>query len=129
MTDAAERFPGFLLQNCLARWEFVPVALTWYYKKERFVISRRGWLWYTFMTVERQAMSELGPMNDEAVARSVMYLAGAVLLIAVFAVVGLLLNAELGEQAKLKAQAEQSVVVQTTSPLTSTGWFWRRHNG
>ena len=81
------------------------------------------------MTFERKVMSELGPMDDEAVARSVMYLAGAVLLIAVFAVVGLLLNAELGEQATLKAQAEQSVVVQTTSPLTSTGWFWRRHNG
>ena len=77
------------------------------------------------MTFERQVMSELRPMDDEAVARSVMYLAGAVLLIVVFAVVGLLLNAELGEQAKLKAQAEQSVVVQTTSK----GGFWRRHAG
>jgi len=68
-------------------------------------------------------------MQDEAVARSVMYLVAALLVIVMFSLVGIFLQAELSEQAKLKAQHDQPVMVQSTPPTQSSRSprrFWGR---
>jgi|TARA_B100001939_G_scaffold267270_1_gene234699 hypothetical protein len=65
-------------------------------------------------------------MQDEAVARSVMYLVAAVLLIVMFSLVGIFLQAELNEQAKLKAQNEGPIMVHSTPKPQSPRGFWGR---
>ena len=65
-------------------------------------------------------------MQDEAVARSVMYLVAAVLVIVMFSLVGIFLQAELNEQAKLKAQNEGPVMVHSTPTPQSPRGFWGR---
>ena len=67
-------------------------------------------------------------MQDEAIARSVMHLVAALLVIVMFSLVGIFLQAELNEQAKLKAQNDQPIVVESSPPHQSNRHFWRRFN-
>ena len=67
-------------------------------------------------------------MQDEAVARSVMYLIAALLVIVMFSLVGIFLQAELNEQAKLQAQNDQPIMVEPTPPPQAQRHFWGRSN-
>ena len=66
--------------------------------------------------------------QDLAVARSLVYLVGAVLLIVMFAVVSLFLEAELKQQQALRSAAERPSEVRVTSPTsdgpTKKPWPW-----
>jgi len=65
-------------------------------------------------------------MQDEAIARSVMHLVAALLMIIMFSLVGIFLRAELSTQAKLKAQNELPISVESTPPPQSKRHFWGR---
>jgi hypothetical protein len=65
-------------------------------------------------------------MQDEAIARSVMHLVAALLVIVMFSLVGIFLQAELNEQAKLKAQNDQPIMVESSPPHQSQRHFWGR---
>lgn len=65
-------------------------------------------------------------MQDEAVARSVMYLVAALLVIVMFSLVGIFLQAELNEQAKLQAQNDQPIMVESIPPPQTQRRFWGR---
>ena len=67
-------------------------------------------------------------MQDEAVARSVMYLIAALLVIVMVSLVGIFLQAELNEQAKLQAQNDQPIMVKPTHPPQTQHRFWGRSN-
>ena len=61
-------------------------------------------------------MNESDQIQDEAVARAVTYLVAAVLMIVMLLLVGLFLQAALGEHAEVTAQAEKTRLSSTHSP-------------
>ena len=65
-------------------------------------------------------MTAPGRIDDEAV----VYLVAAVLFLIVFLVVVMMLDAELGKQAVLKAHSEDAVVIQGISSAHSSAIFW-----
>ena len=65
-------------------------------------------------------MTAPGRLDEEAV----VYLVAAALLLIIFTVVGILLNAELSKQAELKAQSEDAVAIQGTSSAISRREAW-----
>ena len=65
-------------------------------------------------------MTAPGQIDDEAA----VYLVAAVLLLIVFSVVVMMLDAELGKQAVLKAHSEDAVVIQGISSAHSSTIFW-----
>ena len=67
-------------------------------------------------------------MQDEAVARSVMYLVAALLVIVIVSLVGIFLQAELNEQAKLQARNDQPIMVEPTPLPQTERRFWGRSN-
>ena len=69
-------------------------------------------------------MTDPNHLDDSAALRAVMYLVAAILLIVVFTVVGLMLNAELSEQAKLQAQPVNTETKQHPSFPPSRPRFW-----
>tara|TARA_E500000075_G_C6897481_1_gene272693 strand:- start:210 stop:437 length:228 start_codon:yes stop_codon:yes gene_type:complete len=73
-------------------------------------------------------VNESDQIQDEAVARAVMYLVAAVLMIVMLLLVGLFLQAALGEHAEVTAQAEKPGLAQPTPPPTSKRSLWNRLN-
>ena len=71
--------------------------------------------------------------QDEAVARSLVYLVGAVLLVVMFFVVGLFLEAELKQQEASKLVVDPPAVERLTANASaatpSKQWPWSRHRG
>ena len=67
-----------------------------------------------------QSMTAPGQIDDEAV----VHLVAAVLLLIVFSVVVVMLGAELGKQAVLKAHSEDAVVIQGISSAKSRIISW-----
>jgi len=70
-------------------------------------------------------MTAPGQIDDEAV----VYLAAAVLLLIVFSVVVMMLDAELGRQAVLKAHSEDAVVIQGIFSAHSSPFFLEPYQG
>ena len=73
-------------------------------------------------------MNESDQIQDEAVARAVMYLVTAVLMIVMLLLVGLFLQAALSEHAEVTAQPEKPGLAQPTPPPTSKRSLWNRLN-
>ena len=61
-------------------------------------------------------MSDLSKEQEQAIARSTMYLVAAVLTILMVFVAGLFLNAELEQQAQLKAETSLQISLQHEAP-------------
>ena len=61
-------------------------------------------------------MSDLSKEQEQAIARSTMYLVAAVLTILMVFVAGLFLNAELEQQAQLKAEASLQISLPHEAP-------------
>ena len=73
-------------------------------------------------------MNESDQIQDEAVARAVTYLVAAVLMIVMLLLVGLFLQAALGEHAEVTAQAAKPGLAQPTPPPTSKRSLWNQLN-
>ncbi len=74
-------------------------------------------------------MSDLSREQEQAIARSTMYLVAALLSIVMICIAGLFLSAELKEQALQKAETAQQIELQQEiTPQTQRPWaLWRRH--
>ena len=75
-------------------------------------------------------MGDLSKEQEQAIARSTMYLVAAVLTILMVFIAGLFLRAELEQQALQKAERSlQSTRQQESSPPTKRPWtLWNRHD-
>ena len=74
-------------------------------------------------------MDDLSKEQEQAIARSTMYLVAAVLSILMICIAGLFLSAELKEQALQKAETAQQIELQQEiTPQAQRPWtLWRRH--
>ena len=74
-------------------------------------------------------MGDLSKEQEQAIARSTMYLVAALLTILMMLVAGLFLSAELEQQALQKAETAQQLARQTAiAPQAQRPWTpWRRH--
>ena len=74
-------------------------------------------------------MGDLSREQEQAIARSTMYLVAALLSIVMICIAGLFLSAELKEQALQKAESAQQIELQQEiTPQTQRPWaLWRRH--
>ena len=75
-------------------------------------------------------MGDLSKEQEQAIARSTMYLVAAVLTILMVFIAGLFLSAELEQQALQKAETSlQSTRQQESSSTTKRPWtLWNRHD-
>ena len=76
-----------------------------------------------------QAMGDVSKEQEQAIARSTMYLVAALLSIVMICIAGLFLSAELKEQALQKAETAQQIELQQEiTPQAQRPWtLWRRH--
>ena len=76
-----------------------------------------------------QAMGDVSKEQEQAIARSTMYLVAALLSILMIFIAGLFLSAELEEQALQKAETAQQIArQQEVTPQNQRPWtLWRRH--
>ena len=74
-------------------------------------------------------MGDLSKEQEQAIARSTMYLVAALLSILMIFIAGLFLSAELEQQALQKAErAQQIALQQEVTPKAQRPWaMWRRH--
>ena len=74
-------------------------------------------------------MGDLSRKQEQAIARSTMYLVAALLSIVMICIAGLFLSAELKEQALQKAETAQQIELQQEiTPQAQRPWnLWRRH--
>ena len=74
-------------------------------------------------------MGDLSKEQEQAIARSTMYLVAALLSILMIFIAGLFLSAELEQQALQKAETAQQIArQQEITPQTQRPWaLWRRH--
>ena len=74
-------------------------------------------------------MGDLSREQEQAIARSTMYLVAALLTILMMLVAGLFLSAELEQQALQKAETEQQLARRTAiAPQAQRPWNpWTRH--
>ena len=74
-------------------------------------------------------MGDLSREQEQAIARSTMYLIAALLSIVMICIAGLFLSAELKEQALQKAETAQQIELQQEiTPQAQRPWtLWRRH--
>ena len=74
-------------------------------------------------------MGDLSKEQEQAIARSTMYLVAALLTILMMLIAGLFLSAELEQQALQKAETAQQLARQTAiAPQAQQPWTpWRRH--
>ena len=74
-------------------------------------------------------MGDLSKEQEQAIARSTMYLVAALLTILMMLIAGLFLSAELEQQALQKAEKAQQLARQTAiAPQAQRPWTpWRRH--
>ena len=74
-------------------------------------------------------MGDLSKEQEQAIARSTMYLVAALLSILMIFIAGLFLSAELEQQALKKAEkAQQIALQQEVTPKAQRPWaLWRRH--
>ena len=74
-------------------------------------------------------MGDLSTEQEQAIARSTMYLVAALLSIVMICIAGLFLSAELKEQALQKAETAQQIELQQEiTPQAQRPWtLWRRH--
>ena len=74
-------------------------------------------------------MGDLSKEQEQAIARSTMYLVAAILTILMIFVAGLFLSAELKQQSLQKAETTQQIArQQEVSPPDQRPWaLWRRH--
>jgi uncharacterized membrane protein len=74
-------------------------------------------------------MGDLSKEQEQAIARSTMYLVAALLTILMMLIAGLFLSAELEQQALQKAETAQQLARQTAiAPQAQRPWTpWRRH--
>tara|TARA_B100000035_G_scaffold254643_1_gene224212 strand:- start:54 stop:305 length:252 start_codon:yes stop_codon:yes gene_type:complete len=76
-----------------------------------------------------QAMGDVSKEQEQAIARSTMYLIAALLSILMIFIAGLFLSAELEQQALQKAETAQQMELQhEITPQAQRPWaLWRRH--
>ena len=75
-----------------------------------------------------QAMGDVSKEQEQAIARSTMYLVAALLSILMIFIAGLFLSAELEQQALQKAETQQIARQQKVTPQAQRPWtLWRRH--
>ena len=76
-----------------------------------------------------QAMGDVSKEQEQAIARSTMYLVAALLSILMIFIAGLFLSAELEQQALQKAETAQQIARQQKVTLDAQRpWtLWRRH--
>ena len=76
-----------------------------------------------------QVMDDVSKEQEQAIARSTMYLVAALLSILMIFIAGLFLSAELKEQALQKAEtAQQTELQQEITPQAQRPWtLWRKH--
>ena len=74
-------------------------------------------------------MGDVSREQEQAIARSTMYLVAALLSIVMICIAGLFLSAELKEQALQKAETAQQIELQQEiTPQAQRPWtLWRRH--
>ena len=74
-------------------------------------------------------MGDLSREQEQAIARSTMYLVAALLSIVMICIAGLFLSAELKEQALQKAETAQQIELQQEiTPQAQRPWtLWRRY--
>ena len=74
-------------------------------------------------------MGDLSKEQEQAIARSTMYLVAAVLSILMIFIAALFLSAELEQQAQQKAEKEQQITLQQEAiPQANRPWTpWKRH--
>ena len=74
-------------------------------------------------------MGDFSRKQEQAIARSTMYLVAALLSIVMICIAGLFLSAELKEQALQKAETAQQIELQQEiTPQAQRPWtLWRRH--
>ena len=74
-------------------------------------------------------MGDLSKEQEQAIARSTMYLVAALLSILMIFIAGLFLSAELEQQALQKAETAQQIArQQEVTPQAQRSWtLWRRH--
>ena len=74
-------------------------------------------------------MGDLSREQEQAIARSTMYLVAALLSIVMICIAGLFLSAELEQQALQKAETAQQIArQQEVTPQAQRPWtLWRRH--
>ena len=74
-------------------------------------------------------MGDLSREQEQAIARSTMYLVATLLSILMIFIAGLFLSAELEQQALQKAEkAQQITLQQEVTPKAQRPWvLWRRH--
>ena len=74
-------------------------------------------------------MGDLSKEQEQAIARSTMYLVAALLSVLMIFIAGLFLSAELKEQALQKAETAQQIELQQEmTPQAQRPWtLWRRH--
>ena len=74
-------------------------------------------------------MGDLSKEQEQAIARSTMYLIALLLSILMIFIAGLFLSAELEQQALQKAETAQQIArQQEITPQTKRPWaLWRRH--
>ena len=74
-------------------------------------------------------MGDLNKEQEQAIARSTMYLVAALLSVLMIFIAGLFLSAELKEQALQKAETAQQIEFQQEiTPQAQRPWtLWRRH--
>ena len=74
-------------------------------------------------------MGDLSKEQEQAIARSTMYLVAALLTILMMLIAGLFLSAELEQQALQKAETAQQLARQTAiAPQAQRPWTpWKRH--
>ena len=74
-------------------------------------------------------MGDLSREQEQAIARSTMYLVAVLLSILMIFIAGLFLSAELEQQALQKAQTAQQIArQQEVTPQAQRPWtLWRRH--
>jgi uncharacterized membrane protein len=76
-----------------------------------------------------QALGDLSKEQEQAIARSTMYLVAALLSVLMIFIAGLFLSAELKEQALQKAETAQQIELQQeiTHQAQRPWTLWRRH--
>ena len=76
-----------------------------------------------------QAMGDVSKEQEQAIARSTMYLVAALLSILMIFIAGLFLSAELEQQSLQKAESAQQIArQQKVAPQSQRPWtLWKRH--
>ena len=74
-------------------------------------------------------MGDLSKEQEQAIARSTMYLVAALLTILMISIAGLFLSAELEQQAQQKEETSRQIALQhEVAPQAKRSWTaWRRH--